>query len=204
MIRSTILILAALMCGTAFGAKPAITFEASVTKCISPCATTLTWDVKNAESCTADRPGDAPAWRGDVPLSGTRKLSGMRVSTTLDLTCTAPSGLTGNDPIRWSIEMKNTDGSALTDLKSFLLQYGNAPDARAQTVEVQLASARDFAIDNLPPGVYYFGVRALTLNGEQSDSSNIVTRIIAPAIGETATQRISIEVHTKPVAPVAE
>ena len=124
---------------------------------------------------------------GTPPAAGT--FAGIVISTTdgemsaalpafsINVTATPAvpaSGLT----LSWTAPTQNTDGTVLTDLAGFVIAYGTSSDALSQTVQVENPSIDRYVLDELPPGDYYFGVKAYTASGAESELSSIVHKVI--------------------------
>jgi hypothetical protein len=86
---------------------------------------------------------------------------------------------TGRATMTWAAPLANTDGSTLTNLSGFRIYYGNSEDVLDNTIDVSNPSISTYTIENLPSGVWYFGVRAYTSNGAESDLSNIGSKTIS-------------------------
>lgn len=79
----------------------------------------------------------------------------------------------GNAMLSWIAPTTNTDGTPLTDLAGFVINYGTNPDALTETVKVSSASATGYTVQGLDAGVWYFTVTAYTSVGTQSAPSNV-------------------------------
>jgi hypothetical protein len=78
--------------------------------------------------------------------------------------------------VSWTAPIKNTDGSALTDLAGFKIYFGTAPGALTNVVTIPNAGVSTYVVDNLTPGSWYFAVTAYTASGMESARSNVATR----------------------------
>ncbi len=75
--------------------------------------------------------------------------------------------------VNWTAPTKNTDGSDLTDLASYVLVYGTSSGNYTVTEPVGDGSATSTTL-NLAPGVYYVAMRAVNSGGDESTWSNEV------------------------------
>jgi hypothetical protein len=84
----------------------------------------------------------------------------------------------GSAAISWTPPTQNTDGSALTNLAGYRIQYGPSATMLTQSVQIANAGLTAYVIENLSPGTYYFAVRAYTTSGSESANSNVATKIV--------------------------
>jgi hypothetical protein len=86
--------------------------------------------------------------------------------------------------VAWTQELKNADGTPLTDLAGFRIVYGTVANALTQTVEIRDPNARSYTLANLAYSTtYYHAVKAFNAKGEESDKSNTAqqTTLAAPS-----------------------
>jgi hypothetical protein len=88
---------------------------------------------------------------------------------------------TGTATLTWEHNLRNTDGTALTNLAGFRIVHGASQTELTQSINVPNAAARSYTVTNLPAGTRYFGVIAYTSTGTDSAVSNIVSKSIAGA-----------------------
>lgn len=158
---------------------------------------TLTWSTTpEATSCTAS--GDAE-WAGEKAGSGTQTLDAFPNTTpkAYALVCNWPG--TTQALLTWNPPTLNTDGSALTNLAGYRVNWGASESELTQSAQVANPSATTYTVTNLTAGTWYFGVQAYTTQGVASDLSNIVSRTLAGPIEWRQTTGAN-----KPQAPVLE
>jgi hypothetical protein len=80
--------------------------------------------------------------------------------------------------LAWTAPTANTDGSPLTDLSGYVITYGTSADALTQSVTVDNPSIDRYILDTLPPGTYFFAVRAISASGAESELSQVVTKAV--------------------------
>ena len=80
--------------------------------------------------------------------------------------------------LQWQPPTVNTDASSLTDLAGYHVYYGNSPDSMTSRITVANPGIATYVVDNLPPGVWYFGIAAYNSRGSESDLSNVATRTL--------------------------
>lgn len=91
----------------------------------------------------------------------------------------APAPSSGNAVLSWVTPTTNTDGTPLTDLAGFTINYGTSAGAMTQTVTVSGAGATGYTIQGLAAGTWYFSVTAYTSVGTQSAPSNVASETIS-------------------------
>jgi hypothetical protein len=85
----------------------------------------------------------------------------------------------GSATLAWVVPTTNIDGTPLTDLAGFTINYGNSPSATGQAITVSSASATGYTVQGLASGTWYFTVTAYTSVSTQSAPSNVVSTTIS-------------------------
>jgi hypothetical protein len=146
------------------------TFTCTNTTGPSPLSTSCSWSIPAATTCTA---GGVGVFTGSIPCTGTRNFSGVMVPMTLFIDpVAAPTG--GKMSLRWIKPTKNTDGTNLTSLGGYLIEYGTASGSLTQTRSIPLASvtaltptATDpldslYVLDSLTSGTWFAALKVRT------------------------------------------
>ena len=162
------------------GSSPTLTFHASPPGVAPGDSTTLTWAAVNVATCTA-----SGGWSGSKALSGSEKTPPLSSDQTYQLVCTGPNGnalamttvtLRSAD-LWWTAPTRNTDGTPLTDLAGFKVQWG--PVSRHYTASAGVTGAGTTTYQTLlDPGTWYFSVVAVNALGEESAPSNEVSKTV--------------------------
>jgi hypothetical protein len=84
----------------------------------------------------------------------------------------------GSATLSWTSPTENTDGTALTNLAGFRIQYGSSPTALTQTIQVANPGLATYVVTGLSSGNWYFAVRAYSSSGAESANSNTVSKAI--------------------------
>jgi hypothetical protein len=84
----------------------------------------------------------------------------------------------GNATVQWNAPTTNTDGSALTDLASYRIAYGQTQSDLSQFVDAGGATATSYTLSNLTSGTWYFAVIAVNADGIESTLSNVTSKMI--------------------------
>jgi len=150
-----------------------------------PSGAALTFSVKNA-----------PSWATFNTKTG--ELSGTpteaEVATYSNITISVSNGTTsvslpafpiavtqmpnGNATLEWVAPTENTNGTPLMNLAGYLIYYGTSPTALTSTVQIANANAVSYEVTNLPPGTWYFSVRAYSSTNVQSSASATASKTI--------------------------
>ncbi len=84
----------------------------------------------------------------------------------------------GSAQLDWTPPTQNTDGSALTDLSGYLINYGTSATSLSQSVQIANPGIASYIVTNLSAGTWYFDVIAYTASGLQSAASNVVSKTV--------------------------
>jgi len=107
------------------------------------------------------------------------KVSDGKATTSLAAFSVAVKGATvGSAQLSWTPPIANTDGSTLTNLAGYRINYGTSTTALTKTVQVPTAGVTSYLIDNLTQGTWYFTVVAYTSAGLESAASSVTSKRI--------------------------
>jgi hypothetical protein len=84
----------------------------------------------------------------------------------------------GSATVSWTPPTQNTNGSTLTNLAGYHIEYGTSASALTQSVQVANPGLTSYLVSNLAPGTYYFAVAAYNSGGEQSSLSNVGSKTV--------------------------
>lgn len=178
-------------------AAPTVTLTANPTSAISPASITLTWSSTEATACSA-----SGGWSGSKATSGSQVLTNVTLSATYTLTCT---GAVEDAVLTWTPPTLNTDGTAIAttgpgSLAKYKVYHAAtaAGVATATPIDV-LAPATTYTLTGLPVGPRYFGLKASTVAGIDSDMTATVTKTMAAS---SATASAPVTINTKPQPPL--
>jgi hypothetical protein len=85
---------------------------------------------------------------------------------------------TGSATLTWTAPTENDDGSTLTNLAGYRINYGTSPTALTQTVQIANAGLTTYVIENLAQGTWYFSMKSYTSAGLESMPTNVVSKLI--------------------------
>lgn len=180
---------------------PTFTFGVSGTstdgKTIVP---TVTWSTTPAAtSCAATATPAKTDWTGNKAAAGTAALTAVAATTSFQLLCNWPGNTTAI--VTWAPPTTNTDGSPLTDLAGFRVQWGqqSGDQNMDQTVYLSNPALRTWTSPALSPtGQWFFGVKAFNSLGLESALSNIASKVTTATTALTRSMDIVIRFPAAP------
>jgi hypothetical protein len=89
-----------------------------------------------------------------------------------------PTASAGAVTIDWTPPTQNTNGSALTNLAGYDINYGSSSGDYTQTITVANPGIARYVVDNLTPGTYYFSLTAYNSDGTKSPPSPEVSATV--------------------------
>jgi hypothetical protein len=84
----------------------------------------------------------------------------------------------GTAVLSWLPPTDNSDGSVLTDLAGYRIEYGRTPGAFDRSVDIDNPSISTYVIEQLTPGTWYFSVIARNASDVESERSNLGSKVI--------------------------
>lgn len=90
----------------------------------------------------------------------------------------APPPANGSATVSWTPPTQNTDGSTISNLAGFRVQYGSSPSALTQTIQIANPGLATYVVTGLSSGTWYFAVRAYASSGAESANSSVVSKAI--------------------------
>jgi hypothetical protein len=151
----------------------------------------LTWTTSPAgATCTASN-----GWTGTKAASGTELLPAISATKSYTLTCAWPGIQTA--VVSWVAPTTNTDGSALTNLQGYRVQWGTSAAALNQSKYTENLLTT-WTSPTLAAGTWFFGVRAYNSLGLESDISNVVSKVTTASASQTRTLEVAIKFPNPP------
>lgn len=178
----------------AFSQSPSLTFTLETTTNNGASVTPrLTWSTTPAATtCTA---AGATDWVGTKAATGTALLAAVTASRTFGIACAWP-GVT-KVALTWTAPTTNSDGSALTDLAGYRIQYG-LTSTDLSTSAYQQTLATSWTSPDLAPGTWYFGVKAFNALGLESGLSNIASKATTAGANDSRSLQLTIKFPSAP------
>jgi hypothetical protein len=100
--------------------------------------------------------------------------AGQSTTASTPATPAAPAASTASTAnVTWTPTAEAAGATA--QLAGFHIYYGTSADSMTQVVDVPGAGATNYAIANLPPGTYYFGVASYDTDNIESSLSDVVS-----------------------------
>jgi len=86
---------------------------------------------------------------------------------------------TGSATLSWTPPTRNTDGTTLSNLAGYRINYGTSSTNLTQTVQIANAGVARYTVTGLTSGTWYFAVRAYnTVGGESNLSEQVPSKVI--------------------------
>jgi hypothetical protein len=104
------------------------------------------------------------------------KASAALPSFSIAVSNSAPAA--SSTTLQWTAPTQNTDGTQLTNLAGYVILYGTSSTALTNSIRIENPSVDRHQVDDLPAGRYYFGIKAFTSTGVESDVSATVSKVI--------------------------
>lgn len=151
----------------------------------------LTWTTSPAgATCTASN-----GWTGTKAAAGTELLAAINATKSYTLTCAWPGIQTA--VVTWTAPTLNTDGSALTNLQGYRVQWGqSAADLSQSKYTENLLTS--WTSPTLAAGTWFFAVRAYNSLGLESDISNVASKVMTASSSQTRTLEVAIKFPNPP------
>ena len=88
------------------------------------------------------------------------------------------SGEKGSATLAWSAPSTRVDGSPLTNLAGYKIDYGRMSGVYDYQIDVKNPGVLTYVVENLISGEWYFAIAAYDSDGLQSDRSNEAVRTV--------------------------
>ncbi|MGH8188057.1 MAG: putative Ig domain-containing protein [Steroidobacteraceae bacterium] len=92
------------------------------------------------------------------------------------ITVTQP--VTGSATLSWTPPTQNTDGSTITNLAGYRINYGTSSGQLNQIIEISNPGMATYVVNGLNAGNWFFAVRAYNNAGAESVISNVASKTI--------------------------
>jgi Putative Ig domain len=97
---------------------------------------------------------------------------------TFSITVVEPPSGSGAATLDWTPPTDNTDGTSLTNLAGYQINYGTTANDLTQTVRIANPGLTSYMVTDLSIGTWYFAVEAYNTAGVLSAPSNVVSKTI--------------------------
>ena len=164
-------------------AGQAYTFQPSAS---DPNGDTLTFSVTNLPAwatfnASTGRLTGTPSATDVATYSGISiSVSDGQASASLNaFAITVADTVIGSATLSWTPPTENSDGSSLTNLAGYRVQYGRSPTQLSQSIEITNSSLSTYVVENLSAGTWYFAVVTVNSGGTTSVQSNVAAKTIS-------------------------
>jgi hypothetical protein len=96
----------------------------------------------------------------------------------IGVTTAPPSGGTGSATLSWVPPTRNTNGTTLTNLAGYRINYGTSASSLTRTVTLNNPGLSSYVLDGLAAGTWYFSMKAFTSTGTESAASATQSKTI--------------------------
>jgi len=103
------------------------------------------------------------------------KVSSSLPAFTINVTSAAEEG---SVTVSWARPTRNTDGTLLMDLSGYRVYYGQTSGQYSQTLSLPSPSLTTVAVEGLASGTWYFAVKSVASDGQESPFSEPVSKAI--------------------------
>lgn len=142
----------------------------------------LSWTSRNATNCEANR-----GWQGALPTNGSRLSTALSASTTFGVTCTGAGGSAvalvtvavtsvKGLALSWSRPDQNEDGTPV-NLSGYRVYYGQQSGQYSNRRDITDPNATSVNIE-VVPGTYYLAMTAIDRDGQESEHSNELQKVV--------------------------
>lgn len=116
---------------------------------------------------------------GDIVISASDGKTSARLGP-FSITVGAPAGVGASTAVTlaWAAPTAKIDGSPVDDLAGYVIAYGPSSEAMSQSVTLNNPSVDRYVFADLPPGTYFFALRAVSRSGAESDLSAPVSKVV--------------------------
>lgn len=90
----------------------------------------------------------------------------------------APGTGKGAATLSWTIPTETVEKTALQDLAGYRVHYGKSESMLTNAVDLPNPSISSYVVEKLPPGTWYFAIRAVNASGSTSALSNVLKFVI--------------------------
>jgi hypothetical protein len=105
-------------------------------------------------------------------------LSAALTAFTITVAAAPGTPTVGSATLHWSAPTQNTDGSSITNLAGYVIEYGMSAGALSQSVNISSATTTSYTIPNLGSGTWYFALSSVSTSGATSSLSSVVSKTI--------------------------
>jgi hypothetical protein len=84
----------------------------------------------------------------------------------------------GSATLSWTAPTENTNGTPLTDLAGYWIDYGTSADSLTEKVQIDNPGLVTYVVSNLSPGTWYFSITAYTTANMQSAPSEVASHTV--------------------------
>jgi hypothetical protein len=162
--------------------KPTLKLTASASAVRRGERVTLSWSGQGVSNCQA-----SGSWSGQRSSSGSMATGALTERQSYTLACDSAEGRimamtsvqvsSGGTRIAWVAPRYSVDGKALNDLAAYRIYVGTVSRDYFDQIDLTDVSATQHILD-LEPGTYYIAMTAIDADGNESNLSNELKRVV--------------------------
>lgn len=162
--------------------KPTLKLAASASSVRRGEQVTLSWSGQGVSNCQA-----SGSWSGQRSSSGSMTTGALTERRSYSLTCDSAEGKimamtsvqvsSGGTRIAWVPPRYSVDGKALDDLAAYRIYVGTVSRDYFDRIDLTDVSTTQHFLD-LEPGTYYIAMTAIDADGNESNLSNELKRVV--------------------------
>jgi Putative Ig domain len=94
------------------------------------------------------------------------------------ITVDEPQAAAGAATLAWTPPTENTNGTTLTNLAGYAIEYGTTAASLSESVTIANPGLTSYMVTGLSAGTWYFGVKAYNTLGAYGALSNVVSKTV--------------------------
>lgn len=163
--------------GQAYSFTPSVTPAADVSFSIQNKPAWASFSISTGQLSGTPTSANDGSYSNVVITASNGSSSASLPSFDINVGSQSPTG-TGSVTLAWVAPTDNTNGTPVTNLAGYVIEYGTNSASLNQTVTVASPSTTSYTVQNLGAGTWYFGVAAYTTDGAQSSFTTPVSETI--------------------------
>ena len=84
----------------------------------------------------------------------------------------------GSVTLSWTAPTENEDNSPLADLAGYKIHYGTQAGQYSNMIYIDDPTTTSYKFNNLSPGIHYFAITAINIDGRESALSNMIAKTV--------------------------
>lgn len=154
-------------------------------KATDPGSTTLSFSIQNmpswasfsiATGALTGTPGNSSVGTFSNIVISVSNGTAKAALASFSIKVTAAPTTNGTATLNWTPPTQNTNGTAITNLAGYQINYGTSASALSQSLQIPNPSANTGTVSALTSGTWYFAVVSYNTDGSSSSLSSVVSK----------------------------